>query len=343
MDWIKRNLIFVIGAVVALVFLGAAGWYSWSGYSNNAGQKEQINVQYEELKRLTQLKPNPGDGRKVDNIKLAQEQEKEAVAFTAKLTDRLKPIAALPEGTNLVASEYSAALQRTIDELQREATNNSVVLPPKYKFSFDAQAGRVTFAAGSLERLATQLGEVRAICGILNEAKVNSLDSVRRERVSEDDKSGPATDYLDLASVTNDLAVSTPYEVTFRCFTPELASVLAGFANSPYGLIVKAVNIEPAGVVVATDSMETPAPSGPILMPLPDQPVLQRKSAEGDAFRNRYGRNMSPRPMPAPSPVPVPIPVTGVAPGRSGLQTILAEKQLKVTLLIHVVKLQPKT
>lgn len=339
MDWIKRNLIFVIGAVVALVLLGAAGWYSWSGYQNNATQKEQINAQYEELKRLTQLKPNPGDGRKVDNIKLAQEQEKEAQQFIRKLTDRLQRIEPLPPGTNLLASEYSAALQRTIDELQREATNHSVVLPPKYKFSFDAQAGRVTFAAGSLERLAAQLGDVRAICEVLNDAKINSLDSVRRERVSEDDRSGPATDYLDQTSVTNELAVSAPYEVTFRCFTPELATVLAGFANSPSGLIVKAVNVEPAAVTVTPDVVT------PMLVPMavPEvypPPGMNRRS-EGEAFRARYGaRPMGPAPAPAPTPVPLVMP--GAAPTRSGLQTFLTERQIKVTLLIHVVKLLPK-
>lgn len=341
MDWIKRNLIFVIGAVVALVLLGAAGWYSWSGYQNNATQKEQINAQYEELKRLTQIKPNPGDGRKVDNIKLAQEQEKEAHAFMRKLTDRLQRIEPLPPGTNLAASEYSAALQRTIDELQREATNHSVVLPPKYKFSFDAQAGRVTFAAGSLERLAAQLGEVRAICEVLNDAKINSLDSVRRERVSEDDKSGPATDYLDQTSVTNELAVSAPYEVTFRCFTPELAAVLAGFANSPYGLIVKAVNVEPAPVTVTAEGSEPPRLLMPVEVPGFNPPPSRGRPGEGGEFRSRYGpRPMGPAPAPAPAPVPVVMP--GAAPTRTGLQTFLTEKQIKVTLLLHVVKLQPK-
>ena len=341
MDWIKRNLIFVIGAVVALVLLGAAGWYSWSGYQNNAAQKEQINAQYEELKRLTQLKPNPGDGKRVDNIKLAQEQEREAQKFIRKLADRLQRIEPLPPGTNLLASEYSAALQRTIDELQREATNHSVVLPPKYKFSFDAQAGRVTFAAGSLERLAAQLGEVRAICAVLNEAKVNSLDSVRRERVSEDDKSGPATDYLDQTSVTNELAISAPYEVTFRCFTPELATVLAGFANTPYGLIVKAVNVEPAAVTVTADGI-TASPV-PIAVPMAVPQPVPNRYGEGDVMRSRYGaRPTGPYPGPAPAPTPVPYVTPGVAPTRTGLQTFLTEKQIKVTLLIHVVKLLPK-
>jgi hypothetical protein len=343
MDWIKRNLIFVVGAVVALALLGVAGWYSYSGYSHNATQWEQLNQQYEELKRLTNLKPNPGDGKKVDNIRLAQEQEKEAQAFLDKLTQRLQRIPALPEGTNLAASDYSAALQRTIDELQREATNSSVVLPPKYKFSFEAQAGRVTFAAGSLVPLAAQLGEVKAICTILNQAKINALDGLRRERVSADDNSGPATDYLEVHSVTNDLAISAPYEVTIRCFTPELAAVLAGFANSPYGLVVKGVNLEPAGVTVADPYGTPPVTPMAVAVPVPGQPE-GRRSGEGEAFRSRYGRRaMAPPPTPMPAPAPIPLPVAGAAPVRAGLQTFLTEKQLKVTLLIHVVKLLPQT
>jgi hypothetical protein len=340
MDWIKRNLIFVIGAAVALGLLGAAGWYSFSGWSHNATQGEELLKQYEELKRLKALKPAPGEG-KVDNIKLAREQEKEAQDFMAKLTKRLERIAPLPEGTNLSAKDYSAALQRTIDELQREATNNSVVLPPKYKFSFEAQAGRVTFAPGSLGPLAAQLGEVKAIATILNGAKINALDSIRRERVSADDSSGPATDYVELHSVTNELAVSAPYEVSFRCFTPELAAVLSGFVNSPDGLIIKAVNVEPAAVSVVGDGNEG-VPAGPMLVQaVPAGPQPGRRAEEGEAFRGRYGRRPM-GPAPAPAPIPIQVPVAGAAPAKPGLQPFLTERQIKVTLLIHVVKLLPQ-
>jgi hypothetical protein len=172
----------------------------------------------------------------------------------------------------------------------------------------------------------------------LNEAKINALDGVRRVRVSEDDKNGPATDYLEQASVTNELAVSVPYEVTIRCFTPELAAVLGGFANSPYGLIVKAINVETAPTTVVSDLYGTPLT--PVAVPM--QPVPRSGHGEGEAFRNRYGtRPMAPTPAPAPTPLPMAVP--GTAPVRTGLQTFLTEKQLKVTLLIHVVKLLPQT
>jgi hypothetical protein len=153
-DWIKRNLIFVIGGVVALGLLGLAGWYNYAGWQRNVGEREKLNAAYEELKRLSTQTPHPGDGKKVDNIKVAQEQEREARQFGGKLGQHLRRIPALPEGTNVAGKDFSFALQQTIVELQREATNSSVILPPKYKFSFEAQAGRVTFAAGSLDRLA---------------------------------------------------------------------------------------------------------------------------------------------------------------------------------------------
>jgi hypothetical protein len=340
MDWIKRNLIFVIGALVALVMLGLAGWYNYAGYSNNAAQKEKLNSAYEELKRLKGLKPAPGEG-KVDNIKLAREQNQEAREFIRKLANRLEPIPSLPEGTNLLAKDYSLALQRSIDELQREATNSSVILPPGYKFSFAAQADRMTFSSGSLEPLAAQLGVVKVISGILNQAKINSLDGIRRERVSPDDSSGPATDYIDLHSTTNELAIIAPYEVSIRCFTPELAAVLAGFANSPYALIVEGVNVEPAATVVGEDSSLPGYPmpvTGYAPVAVPSSRYSEGNSAA--AFQARYGRRAT-APTPQPTPTPIPYPGAVAAPTRTGLQTFLTEKQLKVTLLIHVVKLLP--
>ncbi len=339
MEWIKRNLFFVIGAAVALVLLGLAGWYCYAGYSNNTAEKEKLNAGYEELKRLKGLKPSPGEG-KVDNIKLAKEQDQEARAFIHKLKGRLEQIPALPPGTNLLAKDYSLALQRAIDELQRDATNNSVILPPGYKFSFTAEADRMTFAPGSLERLAEQLGVVKVIAGILNRAKINSLDGIRRERVSADDNNGPATDYIELHSTTNELAILSPYEITIQCFTPELAAVLTGLANSPYALIVKGVNVEvapPAPVAEPTAYAGVPV-AVPAYQPAATPGTRAGEGSAAAAFRSRYFSRGPTPPQPTPTPIPYP---GAAAPTRTGLQTFLTEKQLKVTLLVQVVKLLP--
>ncbi len=371
MDWIKRNLAFVIGAVVALLLLGAAGWYSFSGWSNNAAQREEIDKAYTELDTLYASKPAPGDGKKVDNIKLAKEQQTEAREFNQKLATALEPVPAIPGGkditiyaacvragvtppanltrTNLANRDFSAALQETIALLQREATNSSVGLPPRYKFSFEKQASLVTYAPGTVEGLAVQLGEVKAICDIINQAKVNFLEGIRRERIpdSPDDAQGPATDYLGASAITNELALITPYEITFRCFTPELADVVAGFAQSRYGLVVKAINVEPAPAGDPASIYGQPAQ--PVYYQQPVRPMAEESvyaSRYGTPGANRYGtpgiNRYGQNPQYPVQPVVQPT-VAAAAPGgtRSGLQTLLKEQELKVTMLVHVIKLLP--
>ncbi|MGA2281916.1 MAG: hypothetical protein ABSG80_16620 [Verrucomicrobiota bacterium] len=303
MAWIKRNLLFVIGGILALGLLGAAGFYNYKGWSHNAAAFDKLNGIYSTLRDLIGKKPSPGND-KVDNIKAAKEQEGQVREWVRQAADCFQPIAPIPNtGTNAVSSEaFAAALRRTIDQLQHEAEIASVTLPPKYNFSFEAQRSLVKFDTRSLGALAAQFGEVRAIVEILFAAKVNSLDGIQRVRVSDDDANGPQADYFDDHSVTNSLAVLTPYQITFRSFSPEIAQVLAGLASSPHGFIVKSINVQPAGAAAAM-------------------------SPEG-----------GPTPFPPPSPAAGPT----VTPGRGGLQTVLNEQLLRVTLVVEVVKLLPK-
>jgi hypothetical protein len=299
MAWIKRNLFFVIGGILAIGLLGAAGYYNYKGWSHNTAKFNQLNEIYGTLRNLTGQKPSPGND-KVDNIAAAREQERQIRDWIRQAADYFQPIAPIPNtGNNAVSSEaFAAALRRTIDQLQHEADTASVTLPPKYNFSFEAQRSLVKFS-GSLGALAAQFGEVRTIAEILYAAKVNSLDGIQRVRVSDDDANGPQADYFDDHSVTNNLVVLTPYQITFRSFSPEIAQVLAGLASSPHGFIVKSISVQAAGTLAATSPNAT-----------------------------------------APSPSPTPVPT--VTPGRSGLQTVLNEQLLRVTLEVKVVKLLPK-
>jgi hypothetical protein len=386
MDWVKRNLVFVIVAVVTLLAMGFAGWYSYSGWSYNVTQREEIEKSYSELNTLYNTKPAPGDGKKVNNIALAKEQQQETREFSEKLAAYLDFIPALPGGkdvtraatclragvavpadlqlpgkTNVAARDFSAALQESIAALQKDCANSSVSLPPRYKFSFEKQSSLVTFAPGTVEHLAVQLGEVKVICGILNGAKVNSLDGIRRERVpgSPDDMTGPATDYHAHNAVTNELALITPYEITFRSFTPELAAVLNGFASSPFGLIVKGINVEPAIAVAASDPT-APAYGQPVYAPqgypagVPNRAILGEEGVVGGGYGSPYGAPGGGRypgnpygggnPYGTPGYGATPYAPAAVAPGaapKPGPQVFLQEKQLTVTLLVHVVKRLP--
>jgi hypothetical protein len=354
MVWIKRNLYFLIGTVVALALMGGAGWYLYSRLDVNNDILGKLDEQYSKLSELAKQTPHPGTGKgkSVDNIKIAEEQKGQLLAFRDKTRGFFQPIAHIPNSPKVTDQDFVTAFRRTIEQLQHQATNASVTLPPAengYSFSFTAEKGLLKFAPSGLEPLSAQLGEVKTICDVLFAAKVNALDGLRRERVSPDDSSSSAqqTDYLDLTTSSNELATISPYEISFRCFSPELAAVLSGFAASQHALIVKTVNVGLAPAMAAE-----PAPAPVTMVPQP-QPIPVTpyggglKGGESDAFMSRYGLGPGGRGgrfggPPPPQPVaPAPIAVAPVA-SKGGLQTVLDEKQLQVKLTLAVVKLASK-
>ena len=146
MAWIKRNLFFVIGGILALGLLGAAGFYNYKGWSHNSAAFNQLNGIYTTLRDLIGKKPSPGND-KVNNIEAAKDQQAQLRKWISQAGNYFQPIAPIPDaGTNAVSSEaFAAALRRTIDQLQHEADAASVTLPPRYNFSFEAQRSRVKF------------------------------------------------------------------------------------------------------------------------------------------------------------------------------------------------------
>ena len=359
MGWIKRNLYFFIGSVVAFLLMLAAGWFLYSKWDLNNQVFNQLNDTSEQLKRLAQQNPHPGNA-KIDNIKAAKDQGQELRDYIQKTRAYFQRIPPIPDEPKISDMSFSTALSRTLNQLQRDATNSSVTLPAEYAFSFDAQRRALSFAAGSLQPLSVQLGEIKAIADVLFQAKVNSLERIRRERVSSDDANGSQSDYLIEKSATNELAVITPYELTFNCFSTELAAVLSGFASSPNGIIVKNFNVEPAPAPSPESTTSVvAAPQVQVAVPQyrpPSQMDMDR------AMRERYGLT-GPRPdagdrygggggslggiplrsyTPAYQPQPVaPVATQPGAPvGRGGLNTVLDERLLKITMNLMVVKLK---
>ena len=304
MAWIKRNLFFVIGAVIAVGLLAAAGFYDYQNWQRNNTALEQLNQTYATLQGLNSKNPSPGND-KVDNIQAAREEEKELRDWIQQAGQYFQPIPPVPNPPDgvITDSQFASARDHTLSQLQNEAGNASVALPPQYGFSFEAERTLVKFAPGGLNPLAQQLGEVKTLCEILFAAKINSLDGIRRVSVSPDDATGSQADYLGQTAVTNGLAVFTPYEMTFRGFSQNLANVLSRLASSPHGFVVKAINVQPASGVASGGPEGTGQPPG--FSPFePQRPAF----------------------MPA---------------NNGGLQTVLNEQLLSITLDVEIVKLLP--
>jgi hypothetical protein len=137
------------------------------------------------------------------------------------------------------------------------------------------------------------------------------------------------------------LAIVSHYEVTFRAFTPELAQVLSGFANAANGLILKGMNIEAAPAPPPVEQQQPVYIPAQVYQQVPSAVSEARQNAEAAAaFRRRYGiRPGGSRDSAMPQPQQPVYAAPAPTPAKGGLQTVLDEKQLKVTLNIATLKL----
>lgn len=323
MAWIKRNLLFVIGGAVALLLLGAGSFYIFKSSSDYTAASTRLDEIYDKLKDLQGRSPAPGNDNKVNNTALAKEHAAVLTNWIVTAGKYFQPVPAIPSGA-VTDEAFASALRRTVEQLQRTGESSGVTLPPKYDFSFAAQRPLVKFAPESLEQLAVQLGEVKVLAEAIFAAKVNALDSIQRVRVSSVDMTGPAGDYIDLQSVTNEQAVITPYVVTFRSFTPELSRLISVLAASPNALVIKAINIQPANMASAGGQ-----PGMPPGMPYPGMPPGMMPG------RAEFEAPIQPGYAPAGQPA--------ATAGKGGLQTVLKEQLLRVTMEVDFIKLLPKS
>src|SRR5690348_7646498 len=123
MDWVKRNLYFVIGTAVAVILLGLAGFYLYSKWDLNNKNLEQLNEAYAKLGDLAKQNPHPGSGN-VNNIETAKEQQKELKAFVQKTKSYFQKIPPIPDVPPPIKDQdFSEALSRAISQLRHDATN----------------------------------------------------------------------------------------------------------------------------------------------------------------------------------------------------------------------------
>ncbi|MBU6411102.1 MAG: Amuc_1100 family pilus-like protein, partial [Verrucomicrobia bacterium] len=165
MAWIKRNLFFVIGGVVAVLLLGLAGFYDFKNWERNSKALAALNEAYQTLRQLGSQTPSPGNDE-VNNIAAARQQTQEVRAWIARASQYFQPVPPIPRPANgaLTSKDFADALSRTVARMQDEAAAASVALPAQFSFSFTVQQQGLRFAPGSLLPLAQQLGDVKAIC-----------------------------------------------------------------------------------------------------------------------------------------------------------------------------------
>jgi hypothetical protein len=318
MSWAKRNLYFLISCIAAVVLLGAAGWYCWSSHQAYNSSTEQLAAAYSQMKQFADKPIGPGN-EQTNNIQAAKDQTEQAKQRVAELEKFFTPVKGIPDTNKFNDNRMMAfAVRETVSQLRAAAQAKAVTLPagPEFAFSFSLQMGKTIYDPNAAEMLSKQLGEVKTICDTLFGARILSLESIQRERTSDDaNPQGQMTmqpDYTDAISLTNNNMVITPYQVTFQCFTPQLGSVLSGFANQSHTIVVKTLNIQPVDLMAGLGG----APGG-------GYGGYQNYTPGGGA--GGYTPPVNP----------------AVAQRAGALSTIIDEKKLKIVMLVDFVKIPP--
>jgi hypothetical protein len=242
MVWVKRNLGLVIGGVVALALLVVAGVYLFSKRGEDQAVTAELDTATSRYQELLNRPVHPGDDQgKVNNIELAKAEVQRLQAFLDQVRAKFGT-SNVP--TNISNREFRALLDNSINELQRTAESLGITLPQKdYWFTFAPQRTAVEFK--SIDMLAHQLLDVKELCEILYQAKVQDLKGIRRVPASSDDNN--AQDFItDKKATTNEVAIVTPYELKFQGFSSELARVLDRLVQAKRCFVVRSVAVDRA-------------------------------------------------------------------------------------------------
>ena len=304
MVWVKRNLGLVIGGAVAFVLLAFAVYFLWSKRSEDqlvTGELEQATARYTELLNRP---VHPGDDQgKVNNIEIAKEEVQRLNAFLGQVKSKFGR-SNVP--SNISNREFRALLDNTINELQRTGDQLGITLPQKdYWFTFAPQKTAVEFK--SIDMLTHQLLDVKELCDILYQAKVQDIKGIRRVPASSDDNN--AQDFMtDKKATTNEVAIVTPYELKFQGFSGELARVMDRLLNANRCFIVRSIAVDKA----PDDSAQQQMGAMPMMDP-----------------RMRYGGRYAPQPQ-------------AVQPQRSSrpANVLLDESKLLIEMRVDVVRLK---
>jgi hypothetical protein len=317
MVWIKRNLLLVVGGLVALILIGFGTYLVIGGLARNKQLTDDVEATRTRANALYEANPFPSQTN-IAMAKLQTDSLRAAIARAHKYFNAV-PLDKMDQKQFMVWRDES--LQQLRDAAKRAGTELPV---SDYSFSFATQQKRTQFSPDTLPHVPEQMAEVKALCTMLFEARVNRIGNIRRARNCKDDRdSANLSDYTDsrVLEVVSDPAghmISSPYEVTFYSFSVEVADVLSRLHRSPHGFLVKAIQVEPEDSKMGDAAGPWVGGGNP-----PPPPPTNRL----DRFRQPPGTNRLVAPVPVTRPAASDKPVY-----------LLKEKRLKVTLLVYALK-----
>jgi hypothetical protein len=315
MEWIKRNVGFVAVGAASLVLMAVAAWFLVAQMGKNAAADQSLNDLLARREQLSSLPVHPVGTDGTNNIDLVRADQKRLEQFLGQIK---AVIPVMPAPSALDNQGFKTRLDQTLFQLTRSATNAGTLVPDGFAFSFESVRGKFQFNSNSIAPLALQLGDVEELVGVLVEAHVTAIDGIRRVPLAiEDQAAAGSTGLLGLSAKTNEFMVSLPYELTFQGFSSDVADVLNRMMRTSSCIVVKSVDVSPAGTAGAMGAFDARAGGG------------GRYLDSGRGMESRFGRRDSFQNPTLAQP--------GINPNQPVV--VLDSQTLRVTLLVDVVRL----
>ena len=174
MNWYRENRWlgnFLIGFGIALL---VALWFLFHAQSGFADAATQFSAAATERNRLEHLTPFPNE----ENFRKTQEALDTYVASLNKLKEELKA-QAVPVSP-LAPNEFQSRLRQAIVGTTEKARTNRVKLPENFHLGFDEFTTALPTSDANAASLGQELGQVELLLGILIDAKVDGIATLRR-------------------------------------------------------------------------------------------------------------------------------------------------------------------
>lgn len=247
--YLKRHILGIVGLLLAFGFV--AGGFVWNGKTTES--IEEANAVYDAAIANRDKIQNAQIKVDIKNVEVLGQVADEYGDFTKKAGEVFDNVQIAPKTSN----DFMNYMTQSIVLLNRKATNNLVKLPNdllkrsdiNFSFTFAPLMEAAEISKDKIPELQIQLEDIKEICGVLFENRIQSLELLQRNRVTDEDRrAGASPNYLDARlAYTNSISVIRPYTVKFRCLSDGVAMALSGFAKKKTFYVVRTMEVTPAG------------------------------------------------------------------------------------------------
>jgi hypothetical protein len=252
--YLKRHIFGIVGLLLAVGFV--VGGFVWNGKTTKS--IEDANAVYDAALANRDKIQNAQIKVDIKNVEVLGQVADEYEDFTKKAGEVFVTQQIVPKTSN----DFMNYMTQSIVVLNRKATNNLVKVPNdllkrsdiNFSFTFAPLMEAAEISKDKIPELQIQLEDIKEICDVLFENRIQSLELLQRNRVTDEDRrAGASPNYLDTRlTYTNSISVVRPYTVKFRCLSDGVAMALSGFAKKKTFYVVRTMEVTPAGASSAS-------------------------------------------------------------------------------------------